>query len=394
MNKNEIELRIEALKATGVSGGAESTNKLWIILHENTKTKQAYGCAIPLRELLGDGEGAVSEESMKQHFGGQWRGKFTKQRGIGKGFITRTMNNCVFVSIDDGTARNDFPNSGNIIKRGDTEVGAVHHFIEKVVTSSKEAGANEEAGAVAADEDAMDMEEEEGDATRGPASADDLESATLQHIFNFLRLDDTRQTPAGVSRKWRQASKAVVPCKDDYLETLREDHIPSAIAIFGRRKNNIDLSHIFTLVQQNTSLQNAIGDQAIKLRLVDAPTIENCLQLLDRAVDNAVENDKEVSPAVQSFMHRTLLKLQQQHEKKMEEAEEQQQQQLQQQQQRRRHRQQQQVIPIKYFDNGNRIRTCTLQVRKNQRSCGSTSTDKAKQEYIRQIAVATGNSME
>ena len=66
MNKNEIELRIEALKATGVSGGAESTNKLWIILHENTKTKQAYGCAIPLRELLGDGEGAVSEESMKQ----------------------------------------------------------------------------------------------------------------------------------------------------------------------------------------------------------------------------------------------------------------------------------------------------------------------------------------
>ena len=57
------------------------------------------------------------------------------------------------------------------------------------------------------------------DATRGPASADDLESATLQHIFNFLRLDDTRQTPAGVSRKWRQASKAVVPCKDDYLET-------------------------------------------------------------------------------------------------------------------------------------------------------------------------------
>ena len=105
-------------------------------------------------------------------------------------------------------------------------------------------------------------------------------------------------------------------------------------------------------MQQNTSLQNAIGDQAIKLRLVDAPTIENCLQLLDRAVDNAVENDKEVSPAVQSFMHRTLLKLQKQHEKKMEEAEEQQQQQPQQQQQRRRHRQQQQVIPIKYHCGG------------------------------------------
>ena len=46
------------------------------------------------------------------------------------------MKGCVFVSIDDGTARNDFPNSGNIIKRGDTEVGAVHHFIKTVVTSS------------------------------------------------------------------------------------------------------------------------------------------------------------------------------------------------------------------------------------------------------------------
>jgi len=297
------------------------------------------------------------------------------------------------------SARFDFESSvpmrhpRNIINRGDIEVEAIQNLMEKIVSSSKEDGASADAGAEAVDEDAVDMEEEEGDATRGPASADDLESATLQHIFNFLRLDDTRQTPAGVSRKWRQASMAVVPCKDDYLETLREDHIPSAIAIFGRRKNNIDLSHIFTLVQQNTSLQNAIGDQAIKLRLVDAPTIENCLQLLDRAVDNAVENDKEVSPAVQSFMHRMLLKLQKQHEKKMEEAEEQQQQQPRQQQQRRRHRQQQQVIPIKYFDNGNRIRTCTLQVRKNQRSCGSTSTDKAKQEYIRQIAVATGNSI-
>ena len=78
MNKNEIELRIEALKATGVSGGAESTNKLWIILHENAKTKQAYGYAIPLRELLGDGEGAVSEESMKQ------QGSLLNKEALGK----------------------------------------------------------------------------------------------------------------------------------------------------------------------------------------------------------------------------------------------------------------------------------------------------------------------
>mmetsp|Transcript_26013 Transcript_26013/g.39315 ORF Transcript_26013/g.39315 Transcript_26013/m.39315 type:complete len:215 (+) Transcript_26013:470-1114(+) len=69
------------------------------------------------------------------------------------------MNSCVFVSIDDGTTRNDFPNSGNIIKRGDTEVGAVHHFIKTVVTSSKEGGASAGAGAEAVDEDAVDMEE-------------------------------------------------------------------------------------------------------------------------------------------------------------------------------------------------------------------------------------------
>ena len=61
------------------------------------------------------------------------------------------MKGCVFVSIDDGTARNDFPNSGNIIKRGDTEVGAIHHFIKTVVTSSKEDGANADVGAEAVD---------------------------------------------------------------------------------------------------------------------------------------------------------------------------------------------------------------------------------------------------
>jgi len=33
----------------------------------------------------------VSEESMKQHFGNYWRGKFTKQNDIGNGFINRTM---------------------------------------------------------------------------------------------------------------------------------------------------------------------------------------------------------------------------------------------------------------------------------------------------------------
>ena len=84
-------MRIGAFKATGVSGGAERTDGLWIILHENARAKKSYSDAIPLRELLGNGDGAVSEESMKQHFGNYWRGKFTKESDIGNGFINRTM---------------------------------------------------------------------------------------------------------------------------------------------------------------------------------------------------------------------------------------------------------------------------------------------------------------
>jgi hypothetical protein len=45
-------MRINALKATAVSGGAESTSGLWILLHENTKAKNDLNDAIPLRELL------------------------------------------------------------------------------------------------------------------------------------------------------------------------------------------------------------------------------------------------------------------------------------------------------------------------------------------------------
>ena len=52
MNKNEIELRIEALKATGVSNGAERTDGLWIILHENARAKKSYSYAIPLKNFL------------------------------------------------------------------------------------------------------------------------------------------------------------------------------------------------------------------------------------------------------------------------------------------------------------------------------------------------------
>eukprot|EP00984_Skeletonema_dohrnii_P017965 scaffold8285_cov130-Skeletonema_dohrnii-CCMP3373.AAC.1 len=210
MNKNEIEQRIKALKATGVSNGAERTDGLWIILHENARAKKSYSDAIPLRELLGNGDGAVSEESMKQHFGNYWRGKFTKQNDIGNGFINRTMKGCVFVSVDDGTARNDFPNSGNIIKRGDTEVDAVHHFIERVVTSSKEDGASEDAGAEAVDEDVVDMEE--NDVTIGG-----MDGKMLRNLFNHFPLHDIRSTLACVNSKWRETALDATPSPDDYL---------------------------------------------------------------------------------------------------------------------------------------------------------------------------------
>ena len=143
------------------------------------------------------------------------------------------MNNCVFVSIDDGNPRNDFPNPGNIIKRGGTEVGAVHHFIEKVVTSSKEDGASADAGAEAVDEDAVDMEE--NDVTIGGMDGKMLRNVVLNHF----PLHDIRSTLACVNSKWRETALDATPSPDDYLTTIEEDRIPCAVEFLGQQKEKV-----------------------------------------------------------------------------------------------------------------------------------------------------------
>jgi hypothetical protein len=120
MDIKEIEMRVEALKATAVSGGAESTSGLWILLQENTKAKNRFSNAIPLRELLG-----ISEDEMIQRFGERWRNKFTQQRDIGRGFIHREMSGCTFLSVEDTIVGNNVPNRTNCIKRCDIEVDAI-----------------------------------------------------------------------------------------------------------------------------------------------------------------------------------------------------------------------------------------------------------------------------
>ena len=62
VDKDDIEMRIAALKATALTNGAESTDGLWILLKENAKAKKAFPGAISLRELLG-----ISDDSMVQH---------------------------------------------------------------------------------------------------------------------------------------------------------------------------------------------------------------------------------------------------------------------------------------------------------------------------------------
>jgi hypothetical protein len=128
MNIKEIEMRVAALKATADSDGAKNTSGLWIILHENTKAKNTFSDAIPLRELLG-----VSENEKVQQFGPRWRGKFTRQSGIGRGFIHRELSGCTFVSVEDTFAGNNVPNRTNYIRRGDSKVDAIDYFIKKNV---------------------------------------------------------------------------------------------------------------------------------------------------------------------------------------------------------------------------------------------------------------------
>jgi hypothetical protein len=133
-------------------------------------------------------------------------------------------------------------------------------FHKKNVTLLGEAdGSAEEADAI--DEGTMNTEAGGNDTGR-PATADDLDSETLQHILNHLPAYDMMHSAPRVSRKWRKAALDVVPPPDSYLESLPEEHIPGAVQFLGQQQDG--LSHIFTLVRQNTSLQNAIGDVAIR----------------------------------------------------------------------------------------------------------------------------------
>ena len=118
------------------------------------------------------------------------------------------MNSCVFVSIDDGTARNDFPNSGNIIKRGDAEVGAVHHFIKQVLASSEEDGASADAGA-----EAVGMEE--NDVTIGRWYG-------WKNVAECIQSFPITRHPKHVGLRKQQVERALdaTPSPDDYLTTL------------------------------------------------------------------------------------------------------------------------------------------------------------------------------
>ena len=58
-------------------------------------------------------------------------------------------------------------------------------------------------------------------------------------------------TVAGVSRKWRETALDAAPSPDDYLATLGEEYIPSAIEILGKKEEQeTGLSLIFSLVRQ------------------------------------------------------------------------------------------------------------------------------------------------
>ena len=52
MDIKEIEMRVEALKATAVSGGAESTSGLMIIINETPVAKETYRIAILLEKSV------------------------------------------------------------------------------------------------------------------------------------------------------------------------------------------------------------------------------------------------------------------------------------------------------------------------------------------------------
>ena len=129
---------------------------------------------------------------MTQQLGGRWRKQFTTETC---GFIQRQWKGCTFISvktIDENEC--DVPSWMNIINRGSDKVEAIQNLMEKIVSSSKEDGASADTGAVAVDEDAMEMEDND-------VTIDDLDGKMLQIVFNCFRLDEMRRTVAGVNRK-------------------------------------------------------------------------------------------------------------------------------------------------------------------------------------------------
>ena len=175
------------------------------------------------------------------------------------------------------------------------------------------------------------------------------------------------------------------PSPDDYLATLGEEYIPSAIEILGKKEEQeTGLSLIFSLVRQNSSLQNAIGDVRVQQRVADAkqqvvnaPTIDNCLHLFNCALDNLEANREEAPVSMQHFARRIILMTQQRQNEQIHAEDEDEEQ-----PRRKRQQQQQQIIPLKYHDSAKKTKTMNLQVTTMTRSCKPTANAKTKQQHI------------
>ena len=331
--------------------------------------------AISLLELLG-----ISEDAMVQHFGKSWRKKFRKHDS---GFIHRDFNGCTCISVQTCTdeVECNVPEWSTIITHGSKEAETIHDYVTKKVLESSKDGTTSNARAKTGDKDATDIEED-------VVTADDLNGEVVQDIFKYLHLSDMKRAVACVNRKWRQAVLDAVPSPEDYLASLRENHIPTTIEILGQQKEQqIGLNHIFTLVHQNTSIHNAIRDvrhhefsRSVEQNVVNAPTVANCVQHLHIVLDEIENTDEKISVAMQSLARRIILMAHQQQndETETEEAEE---------GQPRRPREKN-IIRLKYTDNANKVRTFHVQIRAISRSCNSTSSARAKQEYFRRITAA------
>ena len=372
MSKNEIERRIDALKATATPNGLGITVGRWILLDENAKAKDRFCGAVPLRELL-----SISETAMVQHFRKRWRIQFINQDN---GFIHRTLSGCTFVSLQSaiGESDTDVPNRSNIIYRGSDIARTIHDYLKKKVavpSSSKEDGASTaDTPAKTVNDDAMEIEED-------AVTVDDLNGKVLQYIFNYLHVSDMKRV-ACVNSKWKRAVLDAVQSPEDYLASLQEDHIPITIEILSQQKEQeTGLGNIFTLVRQNPHAKNAITDAAPRLRVAKAPTVDNCLKLLNHML-NKIEDEKGKIPvAVQDLARRVIMILDQEQQQQNEAAET-----AVEADEKHKQPQQQEGVQLKYYDNLKRVRTCNVQIITETRSCKPTSSTKIKQQYIRRVA--------